>query len=1038
MDRSIFDFAPFPMWIYDLVTFRFLAVNKEAIRSYGYSEREFLNITIKDIRPPEDIPRLERAVKEARTRSELYKESLYRHRKKDGTIIYVQIKSNHITFNGIKAEIVTAIDLTDRYEREQKIEGQKNYLKAIGTISQLLLKSNDWLQSLNACFKIVGETIGIDRIYFFQNNLKDKTTSQRLEWSGEAIAPQIDNPKLQNIPFSELPLFMEALQKKSYFESIVKDLPQSTLKTMLSQQNIKSILVLPLWVNELFYGFIGFDDCTQEREFSEEDFQLIQVLTTNLAHVIKQLEAYQELSYREARFKSLIENGKDLIAIIDKNGNYNYVGPTSKTVLGIAPDEFIGKNAFEFIHKEDQPRIKDCLAGISTVKYMTIEPYRFLDASGDWRWIQTELTNHLDTPFIYGIVANTHEVTAEVKQGRIERMTASLAKEIGKPGKLSTCFNQAISQLTDLNGIDYSEIWLVSQEASRLDLISYSFQNEKFSSFYEYGKEHTSFTLGEGLPGYIWKENGPILWKDLPTRKEFVRNPAKFNTAMGFPIAYNNEFIGCILCFSSNREDEIVEEYHLLKEVTQFLGPVIKQKITEEEYRNFFNISPDPHCIIGFDGYIKKYNKAFQKLMGYKKEKLLANPIYHFIHKDDKKESQTRLQSLIAHQSSLSHTSHPKYEVRFVTSDDHIIWLVWSVTVIQESKIIVSVAKDITEERLVQEKLEVAYKQLKTAQKIAKLGYWSRNLDSELSVWSEETYRIYGYSPQDFIPTQINIAQTFHPDDRHLMEKDPIGLLEDNNVQSFEHRILTGKDSIKWVHQEIRLLTDKQGQPYGIEGTIQDITERKLYEKELALSNERFRLAMKASNEFIWELDHQAGIITRGKGGKSMFEFNSIEGFNKKSSWFSKIITEDRERVWDSLQDTLADKYESYWSSEYKVLSEKGSIIYFIDRCYILRDDAGNPIRSIGSALDVTSSRQQLDKIKIQNKKLKEIAWLQSHVIRAPLARILGLINLFENIGDDDEEMTRDQIIQMITTSAHELDGVIKDITTKINAEDIG
>ena len=195
---------------------------------------------------------------------------------------------------------------------------------------------------------------------------------------------------------------------------------------------------------------------------------------------------------------------------------------------------------------------------------------------------------------------------------------------------------------------------------------------------------------------------------------------------------------------------------------------------------------------------------------------------------------------------------------------------------------------------------------------------------------------------------------------------------------------------------------------------------------------------MKASNEFIWELDHQAGIITRGKGGKSMFEFNSIEAFNKKSSWFSKIITEDRERVWDSLQDTLADKYESYWSSEYKVLSEKGSIIYFIDRCYILRDDAGNPIRSIGSALDVTSSRQQLDKIKIQNKKLKEIAWLQSHVIRAPLARILGLINLFENIGDDDEEMTRDQIIQMITTSAHELDGVIKDITTKINAEDIG
>lgn len=1036
MDQSIFDFAPFPMWIYDLVSFRFLAVNKEAIRSYGYSENEFLNMTIKDIRPSEDIPKLERAVKEASTRTELYKESLYRHRKKDKSIIYVRIKSNLITFNGKKAEIVTAIDLTDQYEREQRIEGQKNYLKVIGTISQILLKSNDWLQSLNSCFKIVGEAIGIDRIYFFQNNLKDKTTSQRLEWSGERVEPQIDNPNLQNIPFSELPLFMEALQNKRYFESIVKNLPKSTIKTMLLQQGIKSILVLPLWVNDLFYGFIGFDDCTQERKFSEEEFQLIQVLTTNLAHVIKQIEAFQELSYRKARFKSLIENGKDLIAIIDKNGIYNYVGPTTKTVLGVPPDEFIGKNAFEFIHEEDIARLKDQLSEILESKYITVEPYRFLDGSGKWRWIRTELTNHLDTPFINGIVANTHEVTAEMKQGRIEKMTASLAKEIGKPGKLSTCFNQAISQLTNLNGIDSSEIWLVSQDASRLDLISYSFKKEKFSSFYESATEFNSFTIGTGLPGCIWKENSSLLWSDLPNKKEFVRHPGNFNTAMGFPIAYNNEFIGCILCFSSTQEEKIIDEYNLLKDVTLLLGPVVKQKITEVEYRNFFNISPDPHCIIGFDGYIKKFNRAFQNLLGYEEEKLLSTPIYHFIHKDDKKESQSKLQSSILDMSSMPQASYPKYEARFVTSDGEIKWLVWNGRVIQASKIIVAVAKDITEERLAQNKLEGAYKQLKAAQKIAKLGYWVRDLDSELSVWSEETYQIYDYSPKDFIPTQNNIIQTFHPEDRHLMDNDTIGSLENDTVQSFEHRILTKGGEVKWVHQEIRLLTDKHDQPYRIEGTIQDITERKLYEKELALSNERFRLAMKASNEIIWELDLQNGIITRGDGGKSMFEFKSIEAYNKNNSWFSKIITEERDNVWDAFQKTLADKNKSYWHLEYKVKSESGGIIYLIDRCYILRDEAGNPMRSIGSTLDVTSSREQLDKIKTQNQKLKEIAWLQSHVIRAPLARILGLINLFEVIDDKDEEMTRNQIIEMITTSAHELDEVIKDITEKINSED--
>ena len=706
-----------------------------------------------------------------------------------------------------------------------------------------------------------------------------------------------------------------------------------------------------MWVNDFFYGFIGFDNCTEEREFSEEEFQLIQVLTSNLGHVIKQLEAFQELSYREARFKSLIENGKDLIAIIDKNGNYSYVGPTSKTVLGVYPYEFIGKNAFEFIHQKDQPRLKHSLARISKIKYITIEPYRFLDANGEWRWIRTELTNHLDTPFINGIVANTHEVTAEVKQRRIERLAASLAKEIGKPGKLSTCFNQAIRQLTALDGIDSSEIWLVSQDAIRLDLISYSFQKEKHSSFYEYGKEFTSFTLGSGLPGYIWKENSSLLWKDLPNKKEFVRHPANFKSAMGFPIEYNTEFIGCILCFSSTQGEKIIDEYNLLKEVIQLIGSVVKQKITEVEYRNFFNITPDPHCIIGFDGYIQKYNKAFQNLLGYEKDKLLSRPIYDFIYKDDKLDSQAKIKSFIIDKSPNHRASYPKHEARFVTSDSQIKWMVWSGTVIQESKIIVAVAKDITDERLVQEKLKVAYKQLKTAQKIAKLGYWFRGLDSDLSVWSEETYRIYGYSPHDFIPTQFNISQTFFPEDQHLIEKDPIGLIKNKNVHSFEHRILTGKGNIKWVHQEIRLLKDKQGQPYGIEGTIQDITESKLYEKELALSNERFRLAMKASNEIIWELDHQTCVITRGDGGKSMSEFNNKEDFNKANSWFSKIIAEERNRVWDSFQKSLTDKNESYWYSEYKILSDKGCFFYFIDRCYIQRDEAGNPIRSIGSLL---------------------------------------------------------------------------------------
>ncbi|MEQ9263464.1 MAG: PAS domain S-box protein [Owenweeksia sp.] len=1028
-DQTIFDLTPFPMWIYDLKTFRFLAVNKEAIRHYGYSEKEFLHMTIKDIRPKEDIPKLEKAVKEAISRTESYKESLFRHQKRDGSIIYVKIKSNLINYRGKKADIVTAIDLSERYEREKKIETQKEYLKVISLTTQLLLKSKEWLQALYSCFKIVGETIDVDRIYYFQNDPLQPTTSQKIEWTQGHIEPQIDNPELQNISLSQFPLFMEPLKKQMHFEAIVEKLPPSSTKNILKEQQIKSILVLPLWINDNFCGFIGLDDCKKERRFSEDEFQLLYSLTSNLGHIIKQHEAYQELYYSEARFKSLIENGKDLIAIVDGKGDYQYVAPTSKAVLGISPEEFIGKNAFDFIYEEDVPRLKQKLGEIFESRHVSIEPYRFTDANGNWRWIRTELTNHLNTPLIEGIVANTQEVTTEVKKRRIDDLVAVLTSAIGQPGTLSSCLNQALSSLVKLSKISVSEIWLVSQDAQRLDLISSDCGVKGFSRFYQNSKDITSFEKGTGFPGHIWSENKTMLWKDLSNNEFFHRSEAArsahLNTAIGLPIHYNNEFLGCIICFSQFTEDELSEEVNFLSEVTQQLGAVIKQKITEEEYRNFFNISPDPHCIIGFDGYIKKHNKAFQILLGYDNKKLRSTPIFHFIHEDDVQESQERLKASIHGDTSNS------FEARFVTNKGDIKWLIWSGTVIRESKIIIAVAKDTTEQRLAKEELQAAYKRLKTAQKIAKLGYWVRNFDSEVSIWSEEAYHIYEYTPQEFTPTMANITKTFHPDDRYLMEDDPTEHLEPGKVQSVEHRILTGTGKVKWVKQEIRLLTDEHGTPFRIEGTVQDITERKEYEEQLSLSNERFKLAMQASNEMIWEIDHQKQIITRGTGYEQTFNYDTSETLSKENSWFSKIHPDDREEVWNTLQEALNHKNKTFWTSEYKVQPSEGAIAYFMDRCYILRDENGKPVRSVGSALDVTSSRQQLEQIKIQNKNLREIAWLQSHVIRAPLSRIMGLIYLANEL--DGGGKSKDEIMKMIADSAHELDDVIHKITDKTN-----
>jgi PAS domain S-box-containing protein len=117
--RLLFESNPHPIWVYDLDTLAFLAVNPAAILRYGYSREEFLAMTIRDIRPPEDVAALLENVSMVSSGTD--DASIWRHRKKDGEIIDVEITSHQLVFAGRNAEIVLANDITQRKRAENAI-----------------------------------------------------------------------------------------------------------------------------------------------------------------------------------------------------------------------------------------------------------------------------------------------------------------------------------------------------------------------------------------------------------------------------------------------------------------------------------------------------------------------------------------------------------------------------------------------------------------------------------------------------------------------------------------------------------------------------------------------------------------------------------------------------------------------------------------------------------------------------------------------------------------------------------------------------
>ena len=117
--RYLFENNPLPMWVYDLETLDFLAVNDAAVFYYGFSREEFLSMTIRDIRPPEEIRALLENV--SKTKGTIEIADIWKHRKKDGTVMDVEISSHPLIFDGRQSRLVLANDVTERKRAEKAI-----------------------------------------------------------------------------------------------------------------------------------------------------------------------------------------------------------------------------------------------------------------------------------------------------------------------------------------------------------------------------------------------------------------------------------------------------------------------------------------------------------------------------------------------------------------------------------------------------------------------------------------------------------------------------------------------------------------------------------------------------------------------------------------------------------------------------------------------------------------------------------------------------------------------------------------------------
>ena len=294
-------------------------------------------------------------------------------------------------------------DISSRKRNEAKLLQREAYLEALVEVQlQLLMFEGEpqgCLQHRQRIYQKVLEPLGqaadASRVYVFENHSTPEgelLTSQRAEWCAEGIKPEIDNANLQNVSLANaLDGWFTPLLKGEPILGFMAELPQAA-RQLLELQEFRSILLVPIMIQDSFFGFIGFDDCREDRCWEATEVRFLWGAATSLALALEHNHSKQSLRESESRFRSLVDNVPGIIyrCLSNRSWTMLYLSERIWEVSGYRAEEFIHDRVRSFIsivHPEDVERVLRISEESLAQRQAYMMEYRIIRADGEIRWV---------------------------------------------------------------------------------------------------------------------------------------------------------------------------------------------------------------------------------------------------------------------------------------------------------------------------------------------------------------------------------------------------------------------------------------------------------------------------------------------------------------------------------------------------------------------------------------------------------------------------------------------------------------------------